>query len=283
MSNRCTFQVTLYSQAPLISWHQESADCCEAIPRQVGISILPIRYHHVFFVIQVTYLIDEASNVGKGANTIISMLHHFFEVHRLGETTAHLHADNCTGQNKNRFMINYLMWMCLTGLHEEIKISLLLVGHTKFAPDWCFGLLKQCIMRTKIEDLDDIANCVSWSSIVNVPQLLRLLDGTNFVPTYDWSTFFEETTIKTALKGITQLHHFWFSKHHPGKVFVKEAANSNAREINLLKETSWRLSSVHLPTLLIPNGLSQEWKQYLFEKIRQFCPKPKKDIVCPQP
>ena len=174
--------------------------------------------------------------------------------------------------------MNYLMWRCLTGLHEEIKISFLLVGHTKFAPDWCFGLLKQCFRQTKIGDLDDIANCVSWSSIVNVPQLVGSLDGTNFVPTFDWSTFFEETTIKTALKGITQLHHFWFSKHHPGKFFVKEAANSNEREIN-----SWRPSSVHLPTLLIPNGLSQERKQYLFDKIRKFCPENKKDIICPQP
>jgi len=102
-------------------------------------------------------------------------------------------------------------------------------------PDWCFGLLKQRFRWKKIEDLDDIANCVSWPSIVNVPQLVGSLDGTNFVQTYDWSTFFEETTIKkTALKGITQLIIFWLLKHHPGKVFVKEAANSNEREINLL-------------------------------------------------
>ena len=29
------------------------------------------------------------------------MLHHFFEAHWLGETSAHLHADNCAGQNKS--------------------------------------------------------------------------------------------------------------------------------------------------------------------------------------
>ena len=32
------------------------------------------------------------------------MLHHFFEHHGFGESIAHLHADNCTGQNKNRFV-----------------------------------------------------------------------------------------------------------------------------------------------------------------------------------
>ena len=43
---------------------------CEAIPRQVN------------------YLIDEASDVGKGANTTISYVHHYFQNHSLGETHA---------------------------------------------------------------------------------------------------------------------------------------------------------------------------------------------------
>ena len=69
------------------------------------------------------------------------MIHHFFEHHAFGETKVHLHADNCTGHNKNRFMIYYLTWWVMAGLHKEIMLSFLLFGHTKFAPDWCFGLL----------------------------------------------------------------------------------------------------------------------------------------------
>ena len=49
--------------------------CCEGTPRQIN------------------YLIDEASDVGKGANTVIS-LHHFLEHHGLGEINVGLHADN---------------------------------------------------------------------------------------------------------------------------------------------------------------------------------------------
>ena len=62
--------------------------CCEAIPRQIN------------------YLIDEAVDVGKGANTVVSLLHHFFETHSLGEEHVHLHADNCAGQNKNNTMMH---------------------------------------------------------------------------------------------------------------------------------------------------------------------------------
>ena len=43
--------------------------------------------------------------MGRGANAIISMLHHFFEVHSFGERRVHLHADNCVGQNMKIFNV----------------------------------------------------------------------------------------------------------------------------------------------------------------------------------
>lgn len=61
--------------------------CCEALPRQVN------------------YLIDESCDTGKGANTVVSLLHHFLEHHALGETELGLHADNCSGQNKNNTVL----------------------------------------------------------------------------------------------------------------------------------------------------------------------------------
>lgn len=44
---------------------------------------------------QINYLIDEAVAITKGANAVISYLHHFFESHGLGEKHVSLHADNC--------------------------------------------------------------------------------------------------------------------------------------------------------------------------------------------
>ena len=38
-------------------------------------------------------------------------------------------------------MMQYLAWRVFAGLHKSITISFLIVGHTKFAPDWAFGLL----------------------------------------------------------------------------------------------------------------------------------------------
>ena len=61
--------------------------CCEGIPRQIN------------------YLIDEAFDTGKGPNTVVSLLHHFLANHSLGELSLHLHADNCSGQNKNNVVM----------------------------------------------------------------------------------------------------------------------------------------------------------------------------------
>ena len=33
-------------------------------------------------------------------------------------------------------LLQYLAWCVLTGLHRTVRMSFMLVGHTKFAPDW---------------------------------------------------------------------------------------------------------------------------------------------------
>ena len=136
--------------------------------------------HKVYISQQTTYLIDEAFNVGKGATAIISKLHHFF-IYGFGERGVHLHADDCVGQKKNRFVMYNLMWNAMADLHDEATISYLPVWHIKFSPDRCFSLMKQCFCRTRIGILNDIANCVSlgrkigWNSVCSNVQLERAL------------------------------------------------------------------------------------------------------------
>ena len=211
------------------------------------------------------------------------MLHHFFEHHGFGESIAHLHADNCTGQNKNRFVMLYCMWRVQAGLHKEITMSFLLVGHTKFSPDWCFGLFKQLYRKTNVGSINDIAEVVKRSASVNHPQLIGEYDGTTHVKMYDWSNFFESHTIKSALKGISKMQHFRFTADHPGYVFVKSSSDSPETKIKLLKDTTWKPDKHVLPEVITAPGLSVERQWYLFNKIREFCPDEVKDLVCPQP
>lgn len=124
--------------------------------------------------VQVNYLIDEGMASTKGSNAIISYLHHFFTNHGLGEENLRLHCDNCSGQNKNRYMLYYLLCRTLNGLHKDVSLNFMVAGHTKFSPDWCFGLLKQKYRRTEVSTLDDIAQMTlqSTASRLNKPQLV---------------------------------------------------------------------------------------------------------------
>ena len=238
----------------------------------------------IFPLLQVNYLIDEAVNVGKGANAIISMLHYFFATYGLGEKIAHLHADNCSGQNKNRFMVYYLMWRVLTKQHNEITISFLPVGHTKFFPDAGFGMLKRKFRLTNVGCLSDIVDVVNKSAAMNHAQLVGDQTGNVTVASHDWATFFENRVIKSVMKGIKFFSHFRFSSAHPGTVYARKSCDvTDEKKIKLLSDMSWRPSPSDLPNALVPEGLSLKRQWYLYEKIQEFVPCEAQDLVCPLP
>jgi len=161
--------------------------CCEGLPRQVN------------------FLIDEAHLISKGANAVVSYLHFFFENYGLGETDVHLQCDNCSGQNKNRIVLWYFAWWVATSRHRSVSLNFLTAGHTKFAPDWCFGLLKQGFRRNVVSSLEDMASVVNESAVVNVAQLVGKEDGTSLVPVADWDAFL--STSFRPMPGIKKCHH----------------------------------------------------------------------------
>ena len=164
--------------------------CCEAIPQQVN------------------YLIDEGMATSKGSDAVISYLHHFFDNYGLGEDYVHLHCDNCAGQNKNRYMLFYLIWRTIHQLHLNIELHFMVAGHTKFGPDWCFGLLKQKFRRTPVSCLDDMVRVTKESTMtgVNLAQLVGNENHQVQVPLYSWQTFFFGSF--KPLLGMKQFHHF---------------------------------------------------------------------------
>ena len=129
--------------------------------------------------------------------------------------------------------------------------------------------------------IDDIANVVKRSASVNHPQLIGEYDGTTYVKMYDWTSFFESHTIKSALKGISKMQHFRFTADHPG--FVKSPSDSPETKIKLVKDTSWMPDKNVLPEVITAPSLTVERQWYLYNKIREFCPDKVQDLVCPQP
>ncbi len=169
------------------------------------------------------------------------------------------------------------------GLHKSITISFLIVGHTKFAPDWCFGLVKQRFRKCRVDCLDDIVQVVEESAVANHAQLVATQSGDVLVPTYDWAGHFDGPYKQTALRGIKSYHHFKFEASKPGVVSVKVASDGQEKELHLLSDPSWRPSATDLPPQITPVGLSSERVSYLYEKIREYCRPEVQDLVCLPP
>jgi len=243
--------------------------CCEALPRQVN------------------YLIDEADFPGKGADTVIAMLHHFFACYGLGERHLLLTADNCTGQNKNNAVLHYLLYRTIAGLHAKIDWSFMLVGHTKFSPDAYFGLLKKKYRRSRTYTYRQLIDIINTSTVkgCNVCHPYRDYDGSASFRYYAWTKWLEKYFRK--LPGITNYHHFSMDSSNPGVVTARRYVDSELETFELLKKTadySALLDRSILPKEVTPAGLSPERQWYLYDKIRGHIPdSADKDSTAPLP
>ena len=169
----------------------------------------------------------------------------------------------------------------MTGQNQLIAMSFMLVGHTKFSPDWCFGLLKRLYKRTFVSCLKDIADVVDSSADVNVSQLMGTQSGETVVPTYDWSTF-----LSVHFRKIPQLksfHHFMFSAQHPGTVSLKNYSDSEETTFHMLSDDDWYTTISGLPSVIPPSGLPSTRQWYLYQQIREYCRAGTEDLTCPRP
>ena len=189
----------------------------------------------------------------------------------------HLHADNCSGQNKNNAMIQYLLWRVITGKHQTVTLSFMLAGHTKFAPDSMFGLFKRKYRNTKVDCLSDIECVVRAASPAGV--LIPWREAGNVVvPMYSWDTYLLQFFWK--LPAIKPLHHIEFK--HDGSVICKDLSGSEPVTHHILKSNPMDVPHGK-PPLLVPTGLGDQWKVYFFKEIREFVAEEHHDLVCPAP
>ena len=177
--------------------------------------------------------------------------------------------------------IRTVIWREMVRLHQQIILSFLIVGHTKFSPDWCFGLLQQRFHRTRVGCLADLEQAVNISAEANVTQLVGTQSGEVVVRSYNWTLMFAGQLKK--LKHIKKYHHFKISASTLGPVCVKMESDSEEEHISLLIDHTWAPTRDNLPPVVVPSGLSLERQWYLHNQITEYCPPEVRDIVCPQP
>ena len=240
--------------------------CCEGIPQQIN------------------YLIDEKDLTGKGVNETISYLEHYFKEFAIKARKVYLHCDNCRGQNKNNYLMQYLCMRTILRLNDNIECSFMIPYHTRFGPDWCFGLIKLRYKRSYVSSASQLGDVVLGSTTknINVPQHVSDPDsGKILVAVCDWKVYLDR--IFKKIPNITKYQHFRFSFQHPGSVFVRELPSSPEKEIKLLLQPVQEAQFLPMPRIIEPPGLSAERAWYLYEQIREHCDTDFQDATCPKP
>lgn len=198
-------------------------------------------------------------------------MHNYFETYSLGEENLIIHADNCSGQNKNNAMIQYLAWRVFKGKHKRITYSFMVPGHTKFSPDGFFGLFKLKLKKSEVDDLEDLVKVIEEStSGYNRAQTMFDKDGKRRVFFYKWTEYLK--SFFKPLIGISKYHHFIFTQENPGIVLVKKHIDSELEAIDI----SRNLNVEPMLEQKFPVGLTAERKNYLREEVSKFVQNPNK-------
>lgn len=181
----------------------------------------------------------------KTADTVASMLSH--SIHRaktkIGREVKNikLHADNCGGQNKNRFMLWYFLWRVTINLEHDIELYFLVAGHTKNRVDGSFGSVKRKLKQKSVETPSQMAEVIDNSSECN--RVVYCDD----VYWSKWKDFLSNIyTIPSSFK-ITKYHIFKFNTDDFCNVKVKQFSTQVEWEtFRLLKPSLTKIDVLNL-------------------------------------
>ena len=175
--------------------------------------------------VQTNYVLPEGHwPPEKGINPIASNLFHNLKKYHDDKSTIYFMADNCSGQNKNYFMLWYLCYLVILFSNcDNIYLKFLIAGHTKNFCDAAFGLCKRAIKRKDILTPKHLIAAYEESSTCNI---VETVDNITF---YNWKEFLGQFFDK-KLKGINAHHEFKFQKNQPGRVYFKELDNNDEWE-----------------------------------------------------
>jgi len=229
---------------------------------------------------QVCYTYDERE-AAKGANEVISFLHDFLVSREIQTPNIRIHADNCRGQNKNKYVMWYLIWLVSTGRAKRIELKFMIKGHTHFIVDSGIGHTKRELRRSNVFCLNHWAEVINRSATTNKA---KVVTGNNV---YDWKkglrSYFK------AFNGISKFQHFVIDNSEPGWIWAKYGFDDDIwKKRKLLKsDVNLNLEEFkNIPQYLSTVGFKGgklEKEKGLFENLRQYVEDEWKDELCPDP
>ena len=160
----------------------------------------------------------------KGANEVVSLLHHYFASLPPQVTDLCLYSDGCSGQNKNIIMIEYLFTLVRMGKFNKITHTFPIRGHSYLPNDRDFAKTE-----TRKRKSGHIFTPEQWIEIIQTAKEKKPFE---VVPVdqsmiYDFkchlSTFFKKTLTTQSRQKLRfrDARVFEYSVNHQDEVWVK--------------------------------------------------------------
>ncbi|KAJ0397493.1 hypothetical protein P43SY_009300 [Pythium insidiosum] len=192
----------------------------------VSVSVFGI--HNANLARQTNYIYTERKG-GKGSNEVVSMLHKYIGCEPTHKVLT-VYADNCGGQNKNNFVVKYLLLLAHTGLFEEVNYKFFIRGHTKNACDRGFGTMKKKLAREDCWTLAQLCEALGRASISTDTVSLEEVES----PFFAYKDIFNE--LYKNLPAIQKYQLFRMTASNPGVVECRELPSSPAFSVDLRRE-----------------------------------------------
>ena len=229
----------------------------------------------------------------RGANNIASCLLRDLKLRGLLNQPNHGElvyiADNCGGQNKNKIVIRFLMWLAEMAFFPKVSIQFLIKGHTKNAADRHFNLLKLEYHKRNIYTYGHLIDALDTNEHVTV----HTMKPNDFRDHLKW----QDIMYRKPDKNFNNSHVFCIHANNPLVLLKQDHAQAPIREDNLkptnrnrkarqmdaaerdakLKEMEDKLEE------LIPTPLKPIKQVELYKKWRPLIPLEFREITCPKP
>ena len=235
----------------------------------------------------------------RGANNIASCLMKDLQLRGLFSQPNHgkltYIADNCGGQNKNKIVIRFLMWLVENKIFPVVRIFFLVKGHTKNAADRMFNLLKNHYHRTNIYTYDDLHKTLDKNKHVTVHKM----GVADFFDHQEW----QDKIYRAPTGGEFKQSHVFtiygngIGGYTPTTLIKQDTIEAAIRKDELLPTTRNKKASVltaeerarRIASMpqdlknLQPNGLRPIKQVELWKKWGPLLPEAARKITCPKP
>ncbi|EGZ12224.1 hypothetical protein PHYSODRAFT_516866 [Phytophthora sojae] len=204
------------------------------------------------------------------------MLAHFISTKIIpaGKTRLTVYADNCSGQNKNNYVIKFLLAQVHMGALQHVDYKFFVKRHTKNSCDRGFGHIRKHVAKVDCWTMDHLVEAVSSASKSSIT--VHLPRGSSAFKSYKPIL----TELYKRLDGIQKFQIFTMDASQPGVVVCKKGPESELVEISLsrrfdgiftTKEKVQRMMTDHIETLSPPVRNTEKIAQ-MYHNIKPYVP-----------